>query len=228
MQNIFNEEPKPENRSSLFKDDEPYIKKKLKRSKSNRIFFGVCSGLAEYYNVNPNIIRLLFAFSALLGGLGVVIYTALFIFIPVDDFVNDYEEGSKAQLLNNKILLGITLIIVGFYFLIIPPNYFSFLFWIKIPSTILFPFVFLITGILLQKNYRTMSLSLSERKFQRPLKGRLFLGVCVGLAQYFGTHTIIVRFLFILFAFTTVGFGLFLYLLIALLSQPKEVVITDE
>ena len=228
MQNIFDEEPKPENRSILFKDDEPYIRKRLKRSNSNRIFFGVCAGLAEYYNINPNIIRLIFALSALLGGLGVVAYTILFLFIPANDSINNAEVSSKAQLLNNKILLGITLIIIGFYFLIIPPNYFPFLFWIKIPSTLLFPFVFLLIGIWLQKNYRSISLSNSQRKFQRPLEGRLLLGASIGLAQYFGAHTIIVRFLFILFAFTTLGFGIILYLLIALLSQPKEVVIIDE
>lgn len=227
MQNIFDEEPKPENRSSLFNDDKPYIKKKLKRSKQNRIFFGVCAGLADYYNVNQNIFRLLFALSTLLGGLGLAVYAALFLLIPTNDSNNDSEVYSKANSQNNKLLFGITLIIIGFYFLIIPSSYFPFLYWIKIPSTLLFPTIFVLVGIWIQKNYRSISFNNSERKFQRPLKGRLFLGVCIGLAQYFGAYTIIVRFLFILFSFITLGFGMIAYLLIALLSKPKEVVIVE-
>jgi phage shock protein PspC (stress-responsive transcriptional regulator) len=33
--------------------------KKLYRSNNNKILFGVCGGLGEYLNIDPNIIRLL-------------------------------------------------------------------------------------------------------------------------------------------------------------------------
>ena len=35
--------------------------RKLYRSRSNRIIFGVCAGLAEFFGIDPTIVRLLFA-----------------------------------------------------------------------------------------------------------------------------------------------------------------------
>jgi phage shock protein C len=45
--------------------------KTLTRSKSNRMIAGVCAGLADYLNVDPTVVRLLFVlgFFALHGGL---------------------------------------------------------------------------------------------------------------------------------------------------------------
>jgi len=36
-------------------------KKKLKLSRNNKIIAGVCGGIAEYFNVDPTLIRILFA-----------------------------------------------------------------------------------------------------------------------------------------------------------------------
>lgn len=36
--------------------------KRLYRSRSNRVLFGVCGGLGEYFNIDPVIFRLLFIF----------------------------------------------------------------------------------------------------------------------------------------------------------------------
>ena len=57
--------------------------KKLYRS-SNRILAGVCGGIAEYFNVDPTLIRVLYAtlslFSA--GFPGLLLYIILMILIP--------------------------------------------------------------------------------------------------------------------------------------------------
>jgi len=48
--------------------------KKLTRSK-NKIIAGVCAGFAEYLDVDPTIVRLIFAiFSILSMGMGLLIY----------------------------------------------------------------------------------------------------------------------------------------------------------
>lgn len=57
-------------------------KKHLHRSKENRIISGVCGGIAEYLNIDPTIIRLLWAFGTLLWGVGLFAYLIAWIIIP--------------------------------------------------------------------------------------------------------------------------------------------------
>jgi phage shock protein C len=56
--------------------------RKLYRSKTNRQLAGVCGGLAEYFNLDVTLIRVLFVLLAVLGGSGLVIYVALRIIVP--------------------------------------------------------------------------------------------------------------------------------------------------
>ena len=62
--------------------------KKLYRS-SNRILAGVCGGLAEYLNIDPTVVRVLYIvlsfFSAAFPGL--LLYLILLLFIPNYDQV---------------------------------------------------------------------------------------------------------------------------------------------
>ena len=59
------------------------IKNKLYRDSSNRIIAGVCSGIAEYFKVDPIIVRIIFFISA---PLQLIIYTILWIGLPSKDF----------------------------------------------------------------------------------------------------------------------------------------------
>jgi phage shock protein C len=63
--------------------------RKLYRSQTNRKLAGVCGGLAEYFNTNATLIRVLFVVLALLGGLGIVIYLLMWILVRY--------EGSGGQ-----------------------------------------------------------------------------------------------------------------------------------
>ncbi len=56
--------------------------RKLYRSRSNRQVAGVCGGLAEYFNLDPTLMRVLFVVLAVLGGSGLVLYLALWIIVP--------------------------------------------------------------------------------------------------------------------------------------------------
>jgi phage shock protein C len=47
--------------------------KVLTRSKSNRMIAGVCAGLADYLNIDPTVIRLLFVLGIFLAGPGIAI-----------------------------------------------------------------------------------------------------------------------------------------------------------
>lgn len=56
--------------------------KRLYRSKTNRILGGVCGGLAEYFNVDPSIVRLLWILFTFGFGSGLLAYIIAWIIIP--------------------------------------------------------------------------------------------------------------------------------------------------
>ncbi|HEX5383260.1 MAG TPA: PspC domain-containing protein [Propionibacteriaceae bacterium] len=56
--------------------------RKLYRSRSQRMLAGVCGGLAEYFNVDATLIRVLFLVLAVVGGSGLVIYVVMWIIVP--------------------------------------------------------------------------------------------------------------------------------------------------
>ncbi len=57
--------------------------RKLYRSRNNRMIAGVCSGLAEFFGIDPTVVRLIFVAGTLIGfGSFVLIYIILFIVVP--------------------------------------------------------------------------------------------------------------------------------------------------
>ncbi|WP_300601864.1 PspC domain-containing protein [Niabella sp.] len=57
--------------------------RKLYRDANNKVLGGVCSGLANWINIDPSIVRVLFAIIALGGfGAGILIYILLWVFLP--------------------------------------------------------------------------------------------------------------------------------------------------
>lgn len=59
--------------------------KKLVRKRSDRMFLGVAAGLADYLNIDPVLIRLLFVLMALTGGHGILVYFVMAIIMPEED-----------------------------------------------------------------------------------------------------------------------------------------------
>ncbi len=57
--------------------------KKLYRSRTNRVLAGVCSGLGNFFGIDPTVVRLIFVAGTLLGfGSLFLIYLVLFIVVP--------------------------------------------------------------------------------------------------------------------------------------------------
>lgn len=48
--------------------------KKLYKSISNRMLCGVCAGIAEYFELDPTIVRLVWVLFTLCGGSGIIAY----------------------------------------------------------------------------------------------------------------------------------------------------------
>lgn len=60
--------------------------KKLYRSSKNRLIAGVCGGLAEYLELDPTVLRLIFIVLSVLGALPFfgVVYLAMMFVVPLD------------------------------------------------------------------------------------------------------------------------------------------------
>jgi phage shock protein C len=59
-------------------------RKKLYRSKKDRIILGVCGGLADYFVIDPLVIRLIFIALFLGGGSGLLIYIIFALLVPLE------------------------------------------------------------------------------------------------------------------------------------------------
>ena len=60
--------------------------KKLKRSRSNKMLCGVCAGIGEYLNIDPTVVRILWAILSLSSvGVGILIYFLAAVIVPDED-----------------------------------------------------------------------------------------------------------------------------------------------
>jgi phage shock protein PspC (stress-responsive transcriptional regulator) len=57
----------------------------LRRSSSKRMVAGVCGGIAERFDIEPNLVRGVFVVLAFLYGLGVALYLVMWAVVPRDD-----------------------------------------------------------------------------------------------------------------------------------------------
>ena len=60
-------------------------RKRLYKSRNNKMICGVCAGIADYFNIDPSIERVLWAVLALAAGTGVLAYIACAIILPEGD-----------------------------------------------------------------------------------------------------------------------------------------------
>ena len=128
--------------------------KKLYKSKNNKMFAGVAGGLAEYFNIDPVVIRGLFVLTAFVNGLGFIIYIVMMLLLPEEGEVRRNEnviDISSDQKKNwfkgddgRRNLLALVVIVIGGFILAskIWPN-------ILIRFDFFWPLAIIIFGIIL-------------------------------------------------------------------------------
>jgi len=89
-------------------------RRRLERSRDERVLAGVCGGIARHLGVDPVLVRIVVLATVVFGGFGVVAYAAAWLMVP--------EEGAEKPLLGGArprqtaqvaIVLGISLAAVG-------------------------------------------------------------------------------------------------------------------
>ena len=64
--------------------------RRLMRSRGNRMICGVCGGIGEYLNLDPTLVRLIWALCSLASvGMGLILYIIAAVVMPEDDGIID-------------------------------------------------------------------------------------------------------------------------------------------
>jgi phage shock protein C len=105
--------------------------KKLYRSKNDRVIFGVCGGLGEYFEVDSLILRILFILLTFTGGSGIIIYLILAVIIPNGEgqkikgkeFIGEAQEKTQeiaeelkengSWIKSTKNIIGLIIVFIG-------------------------------------------------------------------------------------------------------------------
>jgi len=98
---------------------------KLYRSKKTKIVAGVAGGLAEYFDVDVTLVRLLWVLSVFVGGAGIPAYIIAIIIIPEEKAFSSERPDTSAEFKANSIEsrdktrrnAGLLLIGIGIFFL---------------------------------------------------------------------------------------------------------------
>lgn len=188
----------------------------------------MCGGVGEYLGIDPTVVRVLWLFSAFLGGIGVIAYIAAILIIPhgPDDAAGaSGERGDQNRLL----LLGLTLaafgILLFFYNLgwLFPIGLWGLL---AAAGNLAFPILFVLIGFVLivasKKGREAGDPALRERRLVRPPSGRMVSGVCAGLGHFFDTDPSLVRLLWVVGSLLSLGAGVLLYLIMLIVMPLGE------
>lgn len=181
--------------------------KKLYRSLNDRIFGGVCGGIAEYCNINSIYIRVLFILLSLLFGITILFYMISLIIIPVNPNYDNHKKNLNSKKL--QVLFGFIFIFFGG--LILLSNLGIHLFLINHHFlSITFSFFLILLGVFLiiNNNYYIGY----NKKLTKSSENKLIFGVCSGLADFLKIDVSIIRLFWILLAFSSFGLSVILYL----------------
>ena len=70
------------------------MEKRMYKSDTNKVIFGTCGGIAEYFNIDPIVIRVIFVVLFFTGLSGLLIYIVASLIIPKSPF-EDFDEFER-------------------------------------------------------------------------------------------------------------------------------------
>ncbi|MDD4331756.1 MAG: PspC domain-containing protein, partial [Methanosarcinaceae archaeon] len=155
-ENAGSEEPK-EDKSKTQKEEIPLfsMRRRLTKSRKNKILTGVCGGIGEYFDIDPTLVRLAFVLLAFFNGMGIVIYIILAVIMPEENFVEMGKEGvegeresfgkTKTEEKSDRMrLLGAIFLITGIFLFLDKFRVFEHFWWV---DRFFWPAVFTAAGI---------------------------------------------------------------------------------
>ncbi|HTK81468.1 MAG TPA: PspC domain-containing protein [Bacteroidota bacterium] len=130
--------------------------KRLYKSRQNKVIDGICGGIAEYFGVDPTIVRILWVLITLLGGSGLILYIIAMIIMPVNP--QHVMPGASAETAaaagafgvpsDRKRNWGIVLILLGVFIMMTNLGWFADINWWHFSRTVVFPVSLILIGLL--------------------------------------------------------------------------------
>jgi phage shock protein PspC (stress-responsive transcriptional regulator) len=202
--------------------------RKLFRSQENRMIGGVCGGMAEYFNIDPNLMRILWVVLAFLGGSGFIVYIASLIIIPNNP---DHTAPEKREIVikDKTLFWGSLLIVVGIFLIFRQLGVFhTFRLW-DLPWQSIWAIILIAVGAALLFNRSSAKegaekKDTANKKLFRSRTDRMIAGICGGLAAYFNLDVSVIRILWVIGTLFSAGIGILIYLIMLVIftEEPLE------
>jgi len=209
---------------------------------------GVCGGVAEYFNLDPTLVRIVWVLVTLLGGSGFLLYIAAMIIMPVNhEPLSQTAENAPSSVAYNppdkKRFWGIVLVLIGGFILILNLGLLADFSWWSFSHRFVFPALLISIGAVLVLTYsRRSSVPPVEtlggepsgtmappvvRELRKSKTDRKLFGVCGGLANYFNIDSTFVRIIYILLVLASFGWALLLYIIMGIVIPEEKPVPTS-
>ena len=127
--------------------------KKLERPKKGRMLFGVATGIANYFNIDVTIVRIIFIIITIWGGVGIVLYIIGIFLIP-EEGAKDHKKKDKEKKIEERVeserkihrnggwIFGLIVLSVGIIFLL--SNFVWWFSWSK-----MWPIILIVIGLII-------------------------------------------------------------------------------
>jgi len=219
--------------------------KRLYKSRTDRMLDGICGGVAEYFGLDTTLVRIAWVLLTLLGGAGILLYLVAMIIMPSNpDAVSSGETAAPRRDRNTK-FWGILLIAVGAVWFLSNIGFHFWRHWWGMSWDILLPVLLILAGVAFIFGGRNSLTNAAAAGSQGAVPGgasptagpalavrltksrteRKMFGVCGGLGLYFAIDPTLIRLLFIIAAFASLGFMLVLYVVMAIVVPEEPIVV---
>lgn len=217
-------------------DPQPIPEKKLFRSKQNRMIGGVCAGFAEYLNLDPVLIRIVWIVMVIWGGIGFLAYLAGLILMPENPAEIVAPRTPERRNGNSSLIWGVLLILFGLFFLSDEFNFWDFhwfFFWPRFFQWhLVWPILIIFAGIIyiilsVREHPETIGRPDSRdwmvggKRFYRVTSRKMISGVCAGVAEYFNIDVVFVRLGWVILTILAHWFSIISYVILAIVL-PAE------
>jgi len=212
--------------------------KRLYRSRHHRYLGGVCGGIADYFNIDPAMMRVLWVIFTLAGGAGLLTYIAA-LFIMENNPSDVATETESTSHFGHHVLWGTVLIVLGLVLMFTNFKWFYFPFF-YIRWEVVLAALFIAVGVVIVlfgaglqvlnelKEGGGSSVSEAQEKGTHPQKclyrsrdHRVVFGICGGLGNYFNLDPVLIRMGWLLLSFFSGGAGFLIYFVL-LFVIPEE------